>query len=50
MQDAERKIRHEALRQSRLALEPVPPEPEAGDAAESGIVELGVVKKNIPRA
>jgi len=32
--DAERKLRHEALRQSRLALEPKPPEPEEGDAAD----------------
>jgi uncharacterized protein DUF5681 len=37
--DAERKIRHEALRQSRLALQPKPPEPEEGDAAESNEVE-----------
>jgi hypothetical protein len=37
--DAERKIRHDALRQFRLALEPKPPEPEEGDAAESDEVE-----------
>jgi hypothetical protein len=45
MKDAERKLRHEMLRQSRLALEPKPPEPEADDAAESDIVE-----KDVPRA
>jgi hypothetical protein len=46
MQDAERKIRHEALRQSRLALEPEPPEPEAGDAAATDVVEKDGVKKD----
>jgi hypothetical protein len=39
MKDAARKLRHEALRQSRLALEPKPSEPEEGDAAESDAVE-----------
>jgi hypothetical protein len=44
-EDAERKLRHKALRQSRLALEPKPPEPEQGDAAESDVGE-----KDGPRA
>jgi hypothetical protein len=48
--DAERNIRHEALRQSRLALVPKPPEPEEGDTAESDEVESGVVEKDIQRA
>jgi hypothetical protein len=53
--DSDRKLRHEAFRQSRLALEPKPAEPEQGDAAESDVVEsdvveAGVVKKDIPRA
>jgi hypothetical protein len=46
MKDAERKIRHEALRQSRLALEPTPAEPEAGDAAESDLIEKGGINKD----
>jgi hypothetical protein len=45
--DAERKLRHEALRQSRLALEPKPAEPEHGDATESDAIEKA---KDGPRA
>jgi Family of unknown function (DUF5681) len=43
--DSERKLRHEALRQSRLALQPKSAEPEEGDAAASNVIE-----KDTPRA